>query len=723
MTFAWPRDAQLSYVGEYSCRAPNDDAESPSCGLLLGGWLEPGGSHLCRSWCIRLLEEELFVVVTNGATEVFLSRCQADGLSCWCSGVMFPSPSKCFLPLSVGVYKDSRAPGGGLSRFVAEHLYWSSMKLFLQGLFCHPSPVQLSVSCLPPSLCHPHAYRQIQARLEEIAGLPAHLSGALLFLLHQESAARSKTACFYGLDACRLGNSAYALARSEQGSKVRKDVPPAPLPCQPLRGCLVVGQTGAELFQLLTELLKVSPAGPTLVLCRKEDCPFLRQAIDAAGEPHSSVLRLSDFRRLPADANVVSVSVECLYHQDADELSLALRSRPWRRFVCLGWPDLQDELQSLGFSVSYESKISLCLAEEIDVSVMDLQTVEGMLGLEAFSVQDLSVGYFELLKRNVYYLKSGETERAWCEEDAAAGGWAYELVDAPEVSPLEQMSFEGLRPERRQMRTLFGDLCAGGGALSSQIPSLSEGETFEAHFRALRVPLSSFAQETLLLRPTAVEEQQCPVCFEPAPEVATSCGHFFCRPCLQSSLRVQRRCPTCRTSLRRKDIVSGGTASEAALGEYLSFLFEQLASRRRSRTVVLASWPEHHERLTALLRRRGLRRCWAWRGSAERLETVLQDFYRREEPGGCLFVDPDCLAWESFPGVAEALVLWPLNLHQLCIEGCCQLRKARAALPGCRLALLLRGGAEAGPPPSVRVSCARTHALALPCRPVAALGR
>lgn len=718
MTFAWQGAAQLSYVGEYACRSFNDDEEPPRCGLLLSGWVERENALLCHSWFIRLFEEDRYMVGTNAATDSFLSRCQADGLSCWCTGISFPSPVKCFLPLSVSVYRDSRAPGG-LSRYVAGQLYLSSANLFLRGLLCLPSPVQLNVSGLLPGLCHPHAYRHIQTQFEEIVSLPVHLSGALLFLLHQESSARSKTACFYGMDACRLGNSAYTFSRSAGGTKVSKDVPPAPLPCQLLRGCLVIGQTGAELFRLLTEFLKVSPAGPTLVLCRKEECPFLRRAIDAAGEPHSFVRKLSDFSRLPAEANVVALSVECLYHEDSDELSLALRGRPWRRFVCLGWPDLQDELQGLGFSVAYESKISLCLAEEINVSSMDLQTVEHMLGLEAFSLQDLSVGYFEVLKRNVYYLKSTETERAW----VAKGGMPYKLLHGPAVSPLEEMGFEGLQPGKLPMHLLFGDLCSGRGlALSSRFPCLQEGETFEAHFRALNVPLGSFAQQQLTRTSTA--EQECPICFEPAaPEVATSCGHFFCRPCLQNSLRVQRRCPTCRVALRRKDLVAGGGAvSDSALGEYLTFLFEELSVRRGSRLVVLASWPEHHERLTALFRRRGLRRCWAWRGSAERLETVLQDFYRSDEPGGCLFVDPDSLSWETFPDVSDALVLWPLNFDPSCLEGCCQLRKARQALPGCSLSLLLRGGGEEGglPPPSVRVTCSMRHPLTLPCFPLGA---
>ena len=709
MTFAWQGPSQLSYVGEYRCTIA-DDEDLPTCGLLLSGWLERDAPRLLRNWYIRLVGEDRFVVGTTADIDSFLARCDVDGLSCWCSGILLPSPIKCFVPLSIDVYKDCQSPGT-VSRFVAEKLYLNSTNRFLKGLFCLPRPVQLSISSLHPSLCHPYAYLQIQTQLDEIVSLAANISGALLFLLHHGSTARSKSSSFYGVDASRLGNSAYVISRTSEGTRVSRDVSPAPLPHQPLRGCLVVGQTGALLFKLLTELMRVSPAGHTLIVCRKEEYPFLKKALETSGEPHAAIVRLSDFRRVREDASIVVLSVECLYHEDSEDLSAGLRARRWDRLICLGWPDLQDELQSIDFHVAYESKISLCLAEEIDLSVMDLRTVEEMLGLFPFSVQDLSLGYFEVLKRQIYFLRCPATEHGW----VAAGGRGYDLLRAPAVSPLEEMSFEGLRAEKKMMRALFGDLCCGSSSLGSQFPSLSAGDTFETHFRRLQVPLTSFAQEQLLEPPT--EEHECPVCFEPGPEVATSCGHFFCKPCIQSSLRVQRKCPSCRTILRRRDLVTGAAAQDS-LGEYLSFLFQHLTEARHRRLAVLASWPENHERLTAWFRRRGLSRCWAWRGSAERLESISKDFYQKDEPGGCLFVDPDALSWETFPGVSEALVLWPLNLGRACVEGCCQIRKAGTAFPDCKFSLLLRGDGEG--PPTLGVSCCKKHALTLPCRPFSA---
>ncbi|KQJ90896.1 E3 ubiquitin-protein ligase RNF4 isoform X2 [Brachypodium distachyon] len=43
----------------------------------------------------------------------------------------------------------------------------------------------------------------------------------------------------------------------------------------------------------------------------------------------------------------------------------------------------------------------------------------------------------------------------------------------------------------------------------------------------------------------------CPVCWNKLEEPSTTiCGHIFCTSCIKQSIQVQKKCPTCRKSLR-----------------------------------------------------------------------------------------------------------------------------------------------------------------------------
>uniref|UniRef100_A0A0A8YF62 RING-type domain-containing protein n=1 Tax=Arundo donax TaxID=35708 RepID=A0A0A8YF62_ARUDO len=43
----------------------------------------------------------------------------------------------------------------------------------------------------------------------------------------------------------------------------------------------------------------------------------------------------------------------------------------------------------------------------------------------------------------------------------------------------------------------------------------------------------------------------CPVCWNKLEEPSTTiCGHIFCAECIKQAIKVQKKCPTCRRSLR-----------------------------------------------------------------------------------------------------------------------------------------------------------------------------
>ncbi|XP_011872960.1 PREDICTED: E3 ubiquitin-protein ligase RNF4-like isoform X1 [Vollenhovia emeryi] len=48
----------------------------------------------------------------------------------------------------------------------------------------------------------------------------------------------------------------------------------------------------------------------------------------------------------------------------------------------------------------------------------------------------------------------------------------------------------------------------------------------------------------------------CPICLEPLTSqlkpITTRCGHLFCGECLESVIRISKKCPTCKTSITLK---------------------------------------------------------------------------------------------------------------------------------------------------------------------------
>lgn len=47
----------------------------------------------------------------------------------------------------------------------------------------------------------------------------------------------------------------------------------------------------------------------------------------------------------------------------------------------------------------------------------------------------------------------------------------------------------------------------------------------------------------------------CAVCWSPLKEeTSTVCGHIFCLECIRTAIKAQKKCPTCRRKLNRRNI-------------------------------------------------------------------------------------------------------------------------------------------------------------------------
>lgn len=695
------------YLGDYR---PHQNAADLPChsGLLFSGWVHHASNDHAelssRVWRVQLgaVDAELSCDAPVGA---FLSHCLMDGLGCWASGFLLFAPVTAFFPLVFSVYTLLGTPRR-LSAAVAQSLAQSALQAAIHDVFERPTPALVVGASLGPVLCHPAAYSVLMQQAARLQLAPEALR-AVFFVVHSEASTVARNALFYGQDATRLGTSSFSYRGGEGHGAVQCGVAPQLFPGEVVRGCAVVARTGAELFSVLAALLQVDAARPTLVLSERAAIPFLEEALRFAGRPALNLLTLKDFdANAFAASDVVLTSLEMLCHEETAPHLLALKRLPWFRLVTVGWPQVSQELATTPLSFSYQTHLCLALAEELDLydSLFGVETVAALLGVSETALQDpLAVN--ALLRQRVFRLSP-------CEDQVPAGALSrpelhYSVLQAPPLDHGETARLGGYRGAKRQMRTLFGGLCAAG---NGRFATLAEGVSALEHFAGLRVRVSAFA--TAQLAQGAVEAE-CPVCFEADPSVLTSCGHRYCQQCLQQSLLAQRRCPACRTPLQVRNVVDTKGRPED-LGAYLDFVVAALRQRPTGRALVLASWGELHERLAAAMRRKGLPNVWSWRGGAKQLCMTLQRF--RNCPDASLLVDPGndafSLAWASFPHVAQVYVLWPLSAADGADEVCCQLRHAKAAAPGAHFVLVVREpGATLRPTPT----CLRPHLPGLEC--------
>lgn len=690
-----------TYLGEY--RSKNLEGQ-PSSGILIHGWIErktDPSSTTC--WVLQLDASEQLFVAADHYDYLFLETSHKCQLAVWATGRLYPSPLKLFVPVKMNLYTSGQVARQEVSVSLAEMLYESAVAYVTRELFFTPKPLVLEASSLVPSLCSPDAYFSFRERMEELTVLPDEISGAVMFLMNQASCAKRKMKNFYGTDAVRLGGTSFTFSRQMRGNRVYRDRAPRTLPGETVRGSLIVAQSAKVLYTLIRELFKIAPQGPTLFLARRETLPFLQKALRDSGEPFLGIHKARDFsQEALATANIVVMAVETLVHRDAEfNCWTKISSRLWERFVCAGWPDVQDDMKTFGLHVGYTSKISLCLADELQAESLDMEDVEAMLGVSPCSMQD-PLASFPVLQSCVYYLRdAGLPVSEPCT--------LYQLVRGPEVSELEELHLGDLRGSSRAELCLFSSVCRD----AVRCTFLGANKDPVEHFQGLGLEMTPFARTQLRsCRESSWRQQECPVCFEEGPDIATSCGHFFCSQCLGRIVRSRTKCPTCREDLSSKNLISLLPMQRGALGAYQQHLLDFLRTRADAKTVVLASWPQHHEKFTAELRREGLDNCWAWRGNAARMLQVHVDFSRKNA-GGCLFVDPAVLEWEYFEDVKEIVVLWPLNREEPQLDGCCQLRRAKQAFPQARFTLILRGDQDEAP--SMAVTC-RSRGLWNACR-------
>jgi hypothetical protein len=704
----------FEYLGDYT---PLCEDAPPLCqqpGLLFSGWAtknNPDAGAEAPAWSVQVndISAELLCELPELN---FLEICHQDGLRCWVTGsLMFTRPPS-FMPVVYSVY-GTHGPVEQVSRSVASQLARSALESCLRRFFFPSGGSQLLLGRggIGPSTFHPVAYSSLMEENMDLQGTPEALR-ALLFVAHSEANARTRTCVYYGQDSMRLGASGFTF-RASQGrqGQVFKHEAPRLLPGQVVRGCALIAPEAETLLCVLTSLLR-SDRGrgtrKTLIVADKASAPFILESLTKNGLFVMGLLSVPDFHSVLFELSpIVLVSIEMLLHRSLEPHLVAMQGKAWGRCVTIGWPMVAQELSITRVSFKYETHLALATSEELLTHrhLIDALAVAALLGLHESSLQD-PFSLQSLLHQQVLHLAPCEASLGSRHPELR-----YTVLRAPDLEPREEAGLAGHSGSKRVMKSMLGSICDAG---RGSFPLLAEGTTALQHFTNLAVPLSSFAMAQLR---EERDDDECPVCFESRPPVLTSCGHRYCESCLQLSLVTQRKCPACRTPLGSNAIVQTRPPPEE-MNSYLQHVLDLLKQRSSGgRALVLASWGEHHERLAAFLRRKGLQACWAWRGSSRQLCVILRRF--TTAPRGVLIVDPcsDCfpLSWARFSDVSDMYVLWPLQEDDWkgqSFNVCCQLRRARATAPSARVMLVTR---ESGSVLPVAPRCSRAQVRGLEC--------
>lgn len=250
-------------------------------------------------------------------------------------------------------------------------------------------------------------------------------------------------------------------------------------------------------------------------------------------------------------------------------------------------------------------------------------------------------------------------------------------VAGPDLSEAEHKRVQRLRGPARTRTILFGPLCVERGPFS-WIPRESD---VQAHFRK-KAPHKAHLVDAFAVRSYQAQgaQEACPICFDSAPSSVTLCGHWFCGDCLLPALETAPACPMCKAPTDpATDVVSLGKPVQAEPDRSLFFDFVADVVRESSKTIVICSHGEMHERFASLLRKKDVP-AQAWRGNAAHLLRTFQD-YCHPNKRSCLLVDPASLdtTWcdapliEHPPRTDHIVVVAPL-LASKGLPPCCQLR-------------------------------------------------
>lgn len=106
--------------------------------------------------------------------------------------------------------------------------------------------------------------------------------------------------------------------------------------------------------------------------------------------------------------------------------------------------------------------------------------------------------------------------------------------------------------DRREDRASVNTQCFAKGAKPSLRLTAIENTNKKKKAKQ-KSPTSIKAKERSSLPGTSKKFGGCPICWDELgknPLASTKCGHVYCMKCIEGYLKVQKKCPTCRRSLK-----------------------------------------------------------------------------------------------------------------------------------------------------------------------------
>lgn len=653
--------SKMLLIGEvHSQTAQHGKGAVPGISLILCAWLEKAGDDEGgATWYIQTPQGMRLAVPCSVSESTLLSLCPSRGIRVWVTGHGFLcSGMRLLIPLNFAFYIQYAA-----AQSVPVSLAHAIYRTRLQRV------VNFAVrgEIVAQSLCsvHPLAYQDVDTLGRTCPYFSTDILACLLQVknLRYTALATAPRPCLPSQMALGTTGLRYDIGKGVVEASSFYNSPPPGLPPTTPASCITLCRRSLDAFALIRALrTSEAPGTRFLIVAPKEAILTVVEELEL-DVTRDVVLSMRDLGNEAVNERLVTLTT-------LDFLCAGLRHDfihdTYSIGVVLGWPYSVRRLEKKNVFLSAQFTLHVGFAMNCTVNPGDvfraLRIPESMAGC----MDELETS----IRRGIVHcsLSEGRTQEALAIKATQISMGSYSESEAALIAAAS--------PQRVPRVLLFGDLCA----LTRQaFPYVQSGSTLPQHFakRGIRVsPLVS----------SSCHFTECPICLNELDRcVVTHCGHRFCAQCLDRSLVCRSACPTCRAELGRDSVV----ALEPIIPQpedldritLINFLRETLTKRVREgkRVVVALGWACYHERLASLLRKCGIRTCWAWHGNGQQILRNQVSFTRNTpESGTVLIVAPEnpFLRWASFAGTDELVYI---TTDPRASGQCCKLRLVNSA--------------------------------------------
>lgn len=690
------------FFGEVCASEPDWASAATTVPLpTVAGWVRAGGELSAEGWTLVIegttsdgppQHAELFC--KNNDAELLRNAASVQ-LSVFASGRLLLAGENRLVVLERMQlwFRDQTTPLTSLIvnlglKTLAQRVFDTSRQDAIQTLW---SPSTIGINLREPySSCHP----SVQRCLPFIANLRSDLVPIITFLAHKEALDVTGSGSIWAPAVTRLGSSAVSFVHTT--SRLVASSSSLQTEGQMLRAPAIVlyGSDSRRLidstiaYVQLPALRHKAPPGLTsdsgleggtlIVAPRCAITNAISSLIGIADVLATTIKEFRNQRRNISALNIAVMSLELITSHDPT------RNVHWDRCVIIGWPQTSDALDRAKARPRAQFTVGVAHDAELDAGLVQCTTKT--------AIQKIA----SLIEAPEWSLDAPDTllqvlqSRFFCvSPDLSSGGplsdtiIPYDVHCGPPPDDDEELFRRGARGVYRDRSFVFPAFASLRGPFRRV---RGREEEVRDHFRQSGALVTScFANRSIdqLRSDDGTAHKECPICYECRAETVTACGHWFCAGCLRISLDREPVCPMCRTPTdARRDAVSVGRAPSMSESQEacLPFLATTIKSALPARTLVIASFPELHDRVCKSLVSLGVP-IRVWGGSATQI-IQNEEAFKIGTTVRSLLIDPCTMPchWTIFNDVDQILVLLPLCTRRR--AACCQIKEVVDACEG-----------------------------------------